>query len=317
MARRTNPAERPRHGVLGRYLLDGERLLTAVHQHWAKVAEPVASVVAGLVLVLALDSTLPATLGIVANLLWWAWFVVVARALWRILEWRHDWFVATDKRLILTYGLITQKVAMMPLAKVTDMSYNRSPLGRLLGYGTFVMESAGLDQALRRVRWVDNPDHTYRVICAEIFGVEDRERVVDGDEHDHRFEDGAPPHTPGLYAEYAPPGGQSTSSDSRQESKQPDSSAEIPIRYGRSPKGEPDTWFQSPDLRDPALREADTGPIPYRRPATDDGGGWLPTTNDRDQGRSGDNDRDLDKDRDRDKSHHRDRDKKRDRDLHD
>lgn len=172
MARRTDP-ERARHGALGRYLLDGERILTAVHQHWAKVAEPVASVMAGLVLVLAFDSTLPATVAPVVNVLWWAWFVVVARAIWKILEWRHDWFVATDKRLILTYGLITQKVAMMPLLKVTDMSYNRSPLGRVLGYGTFVMESAGQDQALHRVQWVADPDHTYRAICAQIFGVQD------------------------------------------------------------------------------------------------------------------------------------------------
>ena len=235
MARRTNPAERPRHGVLGRYLLEGERLLTSVHQHWAKVAEPVASVVAGLVLVLALDSTLPATLGIVANLLWWAWFVVVARALWRILEWRHDWFVATDKRLILTYGLITQKVAMMPLAKVTDMSYNRSPLGRLLGYGTFVMESAGQDQALHRVQWVADPDHTYRVICAQIFGVDDDERGSGHDDHDARFR-------------AARPNGEGTS----------DYSTAISIRPADS----------RPDGLDPRSRDIsgdDTGPISYGR----------------------------------------------------
>ena len=34
MARRSDSVtERPRHGVLGRYLLDGERILTTVHQH--------------------------------------------------------------------------------------------------------------------------------------------------------------------------------------------------------------------------------------------------------------------------------------------
>lgn len=185
MARRTDPvAGRPRHGALGRYLLDGERILTAVHQHWAKVAEPVASVVAGLVVVLVLDSSLPATLGVVANLLWWAWFALIGRATWKIFEWRHDWFVATDKRLILTSGLITQKVAMMPLAKVTDMSYNRSPLGRLLGYGTFVMESAGQDQALHSVHWVADPDNTYRAICGQIFGVEDSDHGSDQEGHD-------------------------------------------------------------------------------------------------------------------------------------
>ena len=173
MARSDAPVELPRHGGLDRYLLDGERIVTAAHQHWAKVAEPVLSAVAGLAVVLALDSSLPSTLGLVTNVLWWAWFTLVGRAIWKVLERRHDWFVATDKRLILTYGLITQKVAMMPLTKVTDMSYNRSPVGRLLGFGTFVMESAGQDQALHTVGWVADPDHTYRVICAEIFGVDD------------------------------------------------------------------------------------------------------------------------------------------------
>jgi membrane protein YdbS with pleckstrin-like domain len=182
MARPDPISERPRHGVLGRYLLDRERIVIAVHQHWAKVAEPVASVTAGLVLLLAIDSFLPARLSSLVNVFWWAWFVLVGRAIWKVLEWRHDWFAATDKRLILTYGLITQKVAMMPLAKVTDMSYNRSPLGRLLGYGTFVMESAGQDQALHRVGWVADPDRTYRAICAEMFGIDSHE--VDSHEVD-------------------------------------------------------------------------------------------------------------------------------------
>jgi hypothetical protein len=32
---------------------------------------------------------------------------------------------------------------MMPLTKVTDMSFQRSTLGRILGYGEFILESAG------------------------------------------------------------------------------------------------------------------------------------------------------------------------------
>jgi membrane protein YdbS with pleckstrin-like domain len=228
MARSDPLDERPRHGVLGRYLLDGEQILTKVHHHWAQVAEPVASVVAALVLVLLLDSSLPATLGNVANLLWWAWFLLVGRALWKLISWRNEWFVATDKRLILTYGLVTHKVAMMPLAKVTDMSYNRSPLGRLLGYGTFVMESAGQDQALHRVEWVPSPDQTYRAICAEIFGVEDDDR-----EHDD-------PASPG-------------SGTGTQGSGTGDYSTAIRIRPADS----------RPEDGGPDSRDADTGPISY------------------------------------------------------
>ena len=69
------------------------------------------------------------------------------------------------------------QVAMMPLSKVTDMSYNRSLLGRVARLRHFVMESAGQDQALHHVNWVPEPDHTYRAICAQIFGVDDRDRV--------------------------------------------------------------------------------------------------------------------------------------------
>ncbi len=104
------------------------------------------------------------------DVIWLAWLAAVVRLAYRYFEWRTDWFVATDKRLILAYGLLTRRVAMMPLRKVTDMSYNRSLLGRLLGYGEFVLESAGQEQALRTVRFLPRPDDLYEEICSEIFG---------------------------------------------------------------------------------------------------------------------------------------------------
>jgi membrane protein YdbS with pleckstrin-like domain len=258
-----------RHRVLRRYLLDGERVVTAVHQHWAKVAEPVATALASLVLVLWLDAVIPASAGHLADVIWWLWLAVVVRAVWKLLEWRHDWFVATDKRLILTYGLLTQKVAMMPLSKVTDMSYNRSPLGRVVGFGTFVMESAGQEQALHHVNWVPDPDHTYRAICAEIFGVDDHDRILTGG-HDTGG-DGHPPAPPpsvGPDRPTGPPG----------PPHQPESPGDPgswstgirvrPAEPGEEPPGGR-SLYQSPDLRGRSSRDADTGPIPIQRPPTD------------------------------------------------
>jgi len=257
MARPDLLAALPQGRGMMRYLLEGEQIVIAAHQHWAKVAEPVASAAGGLVLVVALDAFLPAGLGFVANVLWWAWFALVTRAIWKILERRHDWFVATDKRLILTYGLITTKVAMMPLTKVTDMSYNRSPLGRLLGYGTFVMESAGQDQALRRVSWVADPDHTYRAMCAEIFGVEaDAPELPEADgyvpQHSRRVGTSGLPNRPDT-GDY-PAGNQSGGDYSRA------------IRI-RSPGSQPVTSTTSEATADttgePDIHDAETGPIPY------------------------------------------------------
>ncbi len=234
---------------LDRYLLDGERLVAAVHQHWGKVAEPVFTAVAGGVLTIWADASLPRSLNLLSTLLWWAWFALAARAAYRVLEWRHDWFVATDKRLLLFYGFITRKVAMMPLSKVTDMTYNRSIPGRLLGYGRFVMESAGQDQALREVNWVPQPDHHYRAICAEIFEVDDHERLV-FDEEDY-----GPRHRQGDLG-----GPQDPLQDSAVRDGD-DRSRAIRVR----PRSEGGSVYRSPDLEQ-SEREADTGPIPYFPP---------------------------------------------------
>ena len=70
---------------------------------------------------------------------------------------------------MLATGIITRKVNMMPLAKVTDMTFQRSPMGRLLGYGEFILESAGQDQALTNVDYLPYPEQLYLEVCGLIF----------------------------------------------------------------------------------------------------------------------------------------------------
>src|SRR3954469_15431381 len=152
-------------------LLPGERLVTAVRAHWARLAEPVITTTLGFVAALWVDSNVTKSTQAVGTAVWWLFFALLARLVWCLVDWSHNWFVATDKRLLLRYGLMTHRVAMMPLLKVTDMSYVRSIPGQFLGYGKFVLESAGQDQALREVKWVPQPDQTYRDICAEIFHI--------------------------------------------------------------------------------------------------------------------------------------------------
>jgi len=69
----------------------------------------------------------------------------------------------------LSKGLVTRKVNMMPLSKVTDMSFQRSTMGRILGYGEFILESAGQDQALRIVDHLPYPEQLYLEVCGLIF----------------------------------------------------------------------------------------------------------------------------------------------------
>ena len=163
-----------------RYLLPTERLVVAVRRHPAQLLEPFASVVAAFVLVVWLTFRLPPQVPLIGDALFLGWFVLLGRAGWRLLVWHGDWFVATDRRLLLTFGVVNRRVAMMPVGKVTDMSYNQTLAGRILDYGEFVMESAGQDQALRDVRWLPVPDQLYISICAEIFGADRVPPVVPG-----------------------------------------------------------------------------------------------------------------------------------------
>jgi hypothetical protein len=162
-------ARPPGTALVGKYLLPAERVVIVQRKHWAVLTVPVSLAVGGLLIAITLDTALPPTAALFRDVLWLAWTAVLAYLGWCIIEWWADRFVVTNKRVMIVHGLITRKVGMMPLAKVTDMSYERSVLARLLGYGVFVMESAGQDQALSRISFVPQPDWLYREMCALLF----------------------------------------------------------------------------------------------------------------------------------------------------
>jgi membrane protein YdbS with pleckstrin-like domain len=97
------------------------------------------------------------------------WLGVMGYIAWRVADWHFDRFVLTNKRIMKIDGIITRNVAMMPLLRVTDMKYVQSPLGRVLNYGTFVIESAGQDQALREVPYLPNPNELYLRVVEEMY----------------------------------------------------------------------------------------------------------------------------------------------------
>jgi membrane protein YdbS with pleckstrin-like domain len=97
------------------------------------------------------------------------WAVVVIWVAWKVADWWFDRFILTNKRVMVVSGIFTRNVAMMPLLRVTDMKYVQSPLGRLLSYGNFELESAGQDQALRNIKNLPNPNELYLRIVEEMY----------------------------------------------------------------------------------------------------------------------------------------------------
>jgi hypothetical protein len=300
---RPNLDERFRRSRLHRFLLADEHVIVAQRQHWASFWKPIVFGAGGLVVLAILALWLPASLDSLNPFLLLAWFVVIGGwTLWKYLMWRRNWLVATDKRVMVNYGLLHQGVAMFSLSRVPDLTYTRTSMGQMLGYGELKRESAGINQTLHKVRFVEHPHATYTTICAAIFQLQDRMFGMEEFEHQHRLEDGPPPHTPGLVVTPGTGPGHKDFRDNADHSEDPPG---IRIHYGVSRHVDQDPWHQSADLRASSLRDADTGPIPYRRSATDDSDDWLPKTTDRNHSKNAD--QDSDNDQEHDEHEHRDR----------
>lgn len=84
--------------------------------------------------------------------------------------WYRELVFITTKRVITVTGIINRNVAMMPLSKLTDMNYTRTPAGLLLGYGSFRFETAGQNQALELLGRIPDPDASYRYVQNLLFG---------------------------------------------------------------------------------------------------------------------------------------------------
>ena len=151
-----------------RVLLPHERRVITVRFHPAVLIRPVAWALGGLA-VAGLVSVIPHLPGTFLLVVWLLWLLLLIRLLYRIYVWLEDYFVVTSQRLLLSTGVIKKSVNMMPLTKVTDMRFERSAMGRLLGYGTFIVESAGQDQALRKVDHLPYPEQLYIEVCGLIF----------------------------------------------------------------------------------------------------------------------------------------------------
>lgn len=154
---------------VNRYLLPHERQVITVHQHPAILIRPIFEVLIGLALAGWLTVAFAKNNGTAVLIIWILWGLVFLRLVWKVLEWGETYFVVTSQRFLLATGLVTRKVNMMPLAKVTDMSFQRSAMGRLLGYGEFILESAGQDQALTNVDHLPYPEQLYLEVCGLIF----------------------------------------------------------------------------------------------------------------------------------------------------
>jgi membrane protein YdbS with pleckstrin-like domain len=129
-----------------RSLAVGEQSVEVLRPHWKTLVGPVlaaflivAAVLVGEVLVPsgreAAIERLAAAVVAIALLIWWL--------MYPLLRWRATRYELTTKRMRLRTGVVARNGSDIPLSRITDVSFRKSPLDRLLGCGTLVVEAAG------------------------------------------------------------------------------------------------------------------------------------------------------------------------------
>lgn len=134
---------------------EGEEVIDLVRKHGVVYAVPALFQLLALFLVFVAVAVVPIAAG------WFFLLLALASAGWGCYvaarEYR-DIFVISNMRVFRASGVFTVKIATMPITRILDITVEKPLIGRLLGYGHFVFESAAQSQGLRKIRFIADPD---------------------------------------------------------------------------------------------------------------------------------------------------------------
>jgi uncharacterized membrane protein YdbT with pleckstrin-like domain len=127
-------------------LAEGEQPVLILHPHWKTLVGPFTVSLLIVAALLVAEVMIPngssagairlAALA-VAFLLLMVWLMVP------VLRWRTTMYEMTTRRLRMREGVIARSGRDIPLSRITDVSFSKSLLDRMLGSGRLVVESAG------------------------------------------------------------------------------------------------------------------------------------------------------------------------------
>ncbi|SFD97054.1 PH domain-containing protein [Blastococcus tunisiensis] len=178
-----------------KYLLPDEKAVVATRRHWAVLIEPTVKflpffVAGGWLLLVDPDNRVTSTAGLL---------VIVGALVYyglRVGEWWMRHFIVSTRRVLLTSGVIVRTVTLLPLRRITDLTWKETLLGQVLGYGTFRFESAGQQQALSEITFLPAADVLYRRVSSLLFSSDWGGGPASGGD-DEGNPDPAPPPRPG------------------------------------------------------------------------------------------------------------------------
>lgn len=152
-----------------RYLLPGETAVIGERRHFMVLGVSFVETL-GFIAIALMLTYLFETVSWVSTI---GALIVLVSALrfgYHVLEWRMERYVITRQRMMLVSGVLTRRVAVIPMVKITDLTYEKPVVGQVFGYGTFIVESPGQEQAMSRIEYLPRADDLYRRISHLLFG---------------------------------------------------------------------------------------------------------------------------------------------------
>ena len=151
-----------------KYLLPDERAVVATRRHWAVLIEPTLKFlplffVGGWLLLLDPQNEVSRSAGLIVLVGAFSYYGL------RVAEWWMRHFIVSTRRVLLISGVIVRTVTLLPLRRITDLTWKETFLGQILRYGTFRFESAGQQQALSEITFLPGADVLYRRVSALLF----------------------------------------------------------------------------------------------------------------------------------------------------
>ena len=129
-----------------RSLAMGEESVQVLHPHWKTLVRPVAVAFVIVAAALVGEVLIPGGKTAAIERLVLA-AVAIVLVMWGLilplLRWRTTMYELTTRRMRLRDGIIARHGRDIPLSRVTDVSFRKGLLDRLLGCGTLIVESAG------------------------------------------------------------------------------------------------------------------------------------------------------------------------------
>jgi uncharacterized membrane protein YdbT with pleckstrin-like domain len=153
---------------VAKYLLPDETAVVATRRHWAVLIEPTLKflpflIAGGWLLLFDPENRVTSSAGLLVLLGALGYYGL------RVGEWWMRHFIVSTRRVLLTSGVIVRTVTLLPLRRITDLTWKETLLGQVLGYGTFRFESAGQQQALSEITFLPAADALYRRVSALLF----------------------------------------------------------------------------------------------------------------------------------------------------